>query len=127
MTGEVAFLPVLTGVAKPLLEDGRARALATTSPQRHADLPDVPTTAGLGFPSVDLVPWWGLFAPPSLDAPAAQRLATAIAETGRDPSWSSRLETLSVEPVTFDGVRTAEEIARQIASWRARLAGRTIN
>ncbi|WP_052401297.1 Bug family tripartite tricarboxylate transporter substrate binding protein [Muricoccus aerilatus] len=127
LTGEVAFLPALTGVARPLLEDGRARALATTNPQRHADLPDVPTTEELGYPSVDLVPWWGLFAPPNLDAPAAQRLATAAAETGRDPAWSARLEALSVEPVTFDAARTAGEIARQIASWHTRLAGRSID
>ncbi|WP_198379179.1 tripartite tricarboxylate transporter substrate binding protein [Roseomonas sp. KE2513] len=127
MTGEVAFLPALTGVAKPLLEDGRARALATTSPHRHTDLPDVPTTTELGFPSVDLVPWWGLFAPPGLDAAAVQRLAAATAELGRDPTWSSRLEKLSVEPISFDALRTAQEVSGQIASWRTRLAGRSID
>lgn len=126
MTGEVAFLPALTGVARPLLEDGRARALATTNATRHADLPDVPTTAELGFPTVDLVPWWGLFAPAGLEDTLARRIAEATAAMTRDDAWTRRLESLSVEPVILDGPGTAREISRQTASWHARLDGRSL-
>ena len=126
LTGEVAFLPALTGVAKPLLDDGRARALATTNARRHANLPEVPTTAELGFPTVDLVPWWGLFAPSGLDPAAAHRLSEAIDAMTRDATWRERLEALSVDPVTLNGPATSREINRQIAAWRLRLAGRVL-
>ena len=126
LTGEVDFLPALTGVAGPMLRDGRGRALATTNARRHADLPDVPTTAELGFPAVDLVPWWGLLAPAALDPVAAGRLNEAVVTIARDPEWLRRLDTLAIEPAALDGPATAAEITRQPGGWRARLAGRTL-
>ena len=49
----------------PLIRDGKARAVAFTGIRRSPDLPDVPTTAESGYPSVGYNPdvWLGLFAP----------------------------------------------------------------
>ncbi|WP_376099875.1 Bug family tripartite tricarboxylate transporter substrate binding protein [Roseomonas sp. CCTCC AB2023176] len=126
LTGEVDFLPALTGVAKPVLDDGRARALATTNARRHADLPNVPTTAELGYPSVDLVPWWGVFAPAGLDLATAQRISDAVATMARDPDWTRRLDSFSIEPVYLRPEETTAEVARQLSGWRLRLSGRVL-
>jgi tripartite-type tricarboxylate transporter receptor subunit TctC len=126
LAGEVDFLPALTGVARPVLEDRRARALATTNPARHAEWPEVPTTAQLGFARVDLVPWWGLFAPAGLDPAVARRVAEATAAVAQEAEWRRRLDALAIEPALLDGPATAAEVVRQIADWKIRLAGRTL-
>jgi tripartite-type tricarboxylate transporter receptor subunit TctC len=126
LAGEVDFLPALTGVAKPLLAERRLRALATTSATRLADFPDVPTTAELGLPAVDLVPWWALFAPAGLEPPVARLLAEQAQRLARDPEWLRRLDALAIEPAALDGAATAEAIRQQIAGWRRRLTGLTL-
>lgn len=121
LAGEVEFNPALTGVAKPLIAQGRLRALAVTAPQRLADFPDVPTTAELGMPQVDLVPWWALFAPPGVPAPVVQRLSAEARRLSQDAEWLRRLETLAIEPFYLDGAATAAAISAQLAGWRQRL------
>jgi len=123
LAGEVDFLPALTGVAKPLLQERRLRALATTSATRLADFPDVPTTAELGLPAVDLVPWWALFAPAGLEPPVARILAEQAQRLARDTDWLRRLDQLAIEPVNLDGPTTALAVTQQIAGWRQRLVG----
>ena len=49
--------------AKPLAEDGKARALAVSSNERIASWPDVPTMGELGFPGFDHSGFVGLAAP----------------------------------------------------------------
>jgi tripartite-type tricarboxylate transporter receptor subunit TctC len=47
----------------PQVKGGELRALAVTSQQRLADLPDVPTMMEAGVPGIDLGLWSGVFAP----------------------------------------------------------------
>ena len=52
-----------------LVKAGRLKALAVSTPQRVASLPDVPTVAEQGFPGFDMGAWLGLIAPAGI-APA---------------------------------------------------------
>ena len=47
----------------PLATSGQARALAVSSAQRSAVMPDVPTVAEAGFPEVEATAWFGVQAP----------------------------------------------------------------
>ncbi len=123
LAGEIQFNAALTVVAKPLLADGRIRALAITSASRSADFPDVPTVAELGWPEVTMVPWWGLFAPAGLDGAAAERLGAATARLAQDAEWQQRLQSLAIEPANLDTAATRAGIARELAAWRQRLPG----
>ena len=75
MTGRVNFYlpPVLTVV--PLAKEGRVIALAVTSPQRSALLPDVPTPAEAGLPEFHYDGWYGMFAPGKTPRPVVARLS----------------------------------------------------
>jgi tripartite-type tricarboxylate transporter receptor subunit TctC len=123
LAGEIQFNAALTAVAKPLLADGRIRALAITSAERGADFPAVPTVAELGWPEVTMVPWWGLFAPAGLEDAAARRLNEAVARLSQDPEWLQRLQALAIDAAHLDTAQTRAEIASQLAGWRARLPG----
>ncbi|RYF53808.1 MAG: tripartite tricarboxylate transporter substrate binding protein, partial [Comamonadaceae bacterium] len=55
----LSSVPTLIGHVR----SGKMRALAVTSAQRVADLPDVPTIAERGNPGFEAVTWFGLAAP----------------------------------------------------------------
>ncbi len=47
----------------PQVRSGKLKALAVTPKQRISQMPDVPTMAEAGFPTIDLTFWLGLLAP----------------------------------------------------------------
>jgi tripartite-type tricarboxylate transporter receptor subunit TctC len=61
-------------VVLPHLKEGKLKALAVTSQQRHPMLPAVPTMAESGFPEFEALSWQGLFAPAGTPAPVLEKL-----------------------------------------------------
>lgn len=61
--GQVPAGVVTASSAQPMLQAGRVRALAVTSPQRLPQLPQVPTVAEQGAPGFAVAQWHGLLAP----------------------------------------------------------------
>ena len=61
--GQVQMMFDTVTLQMPQLSAGTVRALAITSPQRIAAIPDVPTMSEAGFPDVQGGAWFGLFAP----------------------------------------------------------------
>jgi tripartite-type tricarboxylate transporter receptor subunit TctC len=67
--GQIDCLFAITSTALPHIEAGRLRALAVTSRERTALLPQVPTVSESGLPGFEAVTWFGFteLAPVSLD------------------------------------------------------------
>ncbi len=91
-----------TATVMPLLPAGRVRVIAVTSPERSAYLPDSPTVAELGLPSVGFVGWFGLYGPARLPRPIASQLNRAITEITATPAMQERFRTLGVEAWPMD-------------------------
>lgn len=68
------------------IKAGKLRAIAVTTAERVAQLPDVPTFAELGYPGVDLTPLFGLIAPAGVPSDIIEKLSSAIAESVRRPA-----------------------------------------
>jgi hypothetical protein len=77
--GEAHYLFAVSGTAKPLVDAGVVRALATTGAQRLPTLPDVPTMIESGYPAFQVVAWLGFFAPPGTPAERTAWLYQAMA------------------------------------------------
>ena len=60
--------------ALPQVQGGKVRALAVTSSQRLAVLPDVPTVAESGLPGFAFFSWYGVWGPPNLPEAIVTRL-----------------------------------------------------
>jgi tripartite-type tricarboxylate transporter receptor subunit TctC len=66
-------VPILLGHIRA----GKLKALAITSANRAQTLPDVPTTAELGYPNVTSDNWYGLVAPAATPADVRKRIHAA--------------------------------------------------
>jgi len=75
----------------PLVKDGRARAIAVTSPTRVAWLPELPTVAEEGLAGYDVSVWFGVFAPAGTPEKIVQRLANEIISATSDPGVKDKL------------------------------------
>ena len=82
----------------PLAQSGQARALAVSSAQRSAVMPDVPTVAEAGFPEATFSVWQAVLAPAGTPAPILDRLQQEIAAILAEGSLRTRLAELGPPP-----------------------------
>lgn len=78
--GRVDAVCDLSTTAVPQIRAGNIRAVAVTTRERLAVLPDVPTMQELGLEGFDLVLWNGLFAPAGTPRPVVERLNAVLNE-----------------------------------------------
>jgi len=82
-----------------LFDAGRLRALAVTTAQRVAAIPDIPTFAEAGVSGVVVVNWYGLFAPSATPKRVIDRIAGEAAKIMRSPVIIARLAAEGSEAV----------------------------
>lgn len=85
MAGTIDFMFDFPIVLKPLIDSGKLRALATTAATRLPSLPDVPTTAELGYPQITFNPWGTVVMPKGVPQPIADKFIAAFAEVMKEP------------------------------------------
>jgi tripartite-type tricarboxylate transporter receptor subunit TctC len=84
--------------AQSLIKDGKLRGLALTGPKRTSSVPDVPTFKELGYQEMDLVGWFGLWAPAKTPKERVDRLANEVEKALNTPETAKFLDTLGMEP-----------------------------
>lgn len=83
-----------TSTVLPFVKDGSARALAVTSAERSAALPDVPTLSEVkGFEGLSLPLWQGIFVKPGTDEAFVGKVEAAVTEALAQPDVRERLAT----------------------------------
>lgn len=90
---------------------GKIRALATLTPQRMPELPDVPTNAEAGVPGVEASNIWGIMVPTGTPPGTIKILAAAIQKAAHEPAIVQKLKDLGI---TADG-STPEELGKRIS------------
>jgi tripartite-type tricarboxylate transporter receptor subunit TctC len=74
----------------PQLKAGTLRGLAVCTPKRQPDFPNLPTTAELGYPDVNLSVWMALFAPAGVPKQVIDVLVPAVEKAFQDPEAVQR-------------------------------------
>ncbi len=85
--------------AKGLIDSGKLRALAITSPERFSGLPNTPTLNEAGLKGYSSQPWIGLMAPAGLPAATVSQIQATVAAILKEPAMKTQMETLGMIPV----------------------------
>lgn len=109
--GQIPAAIVGLGAMMPYIKAGRLRAIAVTSTQRSAALPEVPTLydAGIRF---DATQWYGILTTAGAPADVIARIQASIKQVAGDAGVKDRLITLGGEPASS----TPEEYTALIRS-----------
>jgi tripartite-type tricarboxylate transporter receptor subunit TctC len=103
----------------PLIREGKVKALAVTSPQRHPQLPDVPTMVESGIADFILTFWSGVVAPAGTPAPIIDRLNAAINQGLRSPEIGQTLAGVGAQTTPGSPQDFGNFIVSETAKWSA--------
>ena len=115
---EVQFAFGAMSAFMPTIQDGRVRALAVTTPQRHPDLPNTPTVIEEGVAGFDADIWYGFSVPAATPAAIVQKLSSDLQTVLADPALQAQLRARGVEPAYLDSRQTTELTRRDVQRWR---------
>jgi tripartite-type tricarboxylate transporter receptor subunit TctC len=116
--GEVAvtFGPLVSVL--PYVKSGQLRALAITASQRLQSLPDVPTIAESGYPSYEVVNWYGIVAPGKTPAPIVQLLSKDIHTALQMDAVSKELQSEGAMIIGSDPTEFSDFIKAEMVRWK---------
>ena len=117
VAGQVNMMVETVPAALPFITSGRLRALAVTTPQRISMLPDVPSTAEAGLPSLEIASTFGVLAPAGTPEPIVARLNAALAQIVESPEAKAAFLKQGVYAAaprspTLSAARIGQEVAR---------------
>lgn len=114
--GQVQLMFNAIPPALPHMKSGRVRALAVTSAQRAASLPEIPTIAEAGVPGYAYDSWFAIFAPARTPAAIVDKLNREIVRIVRLSDVRERFVAMGVDPLGTSpqelGTHVKSEIAR---------------
>jgi tripartite-type tricarboxylate transporter receptor subunit TctC len=106
----MSVLPL--SVSMGAIQGGRIKAIASTSNQRSALLPDVPTMAEAGFPEVTVVSWYGFHVPKGTPEDVIAKLSGAVAAATSSEEVRTRTVGVGGE-ISFLGTKDFEAFLRE--------------
>lgn len=113
------FAPAQNAVGP--VKEGLIVPLAVTGRSRFSLLPDVPTFAEAGFPSIDLNQgfWYGVVAPAGTPPEVLSRLAKEFTEIAKSEDMVKSLATLGVDAVALGPEEMTRTIQDDTMRWGA--------
>ena len=120
--GQVQFMIDSVSAALTHIQAGRVRALAVTSAQRNAALPNVPALAELpiaGLAGFEAVGWAGLVGPAGMPAAVVERISRDFAQVLAEPALVQRVEKAGSVVRALPGERFTGFIRDEVAKWGA--------
>jgi tripartite-type tricarboxylate transporter receptor subunit TctC len=104
--------------AMQLIKSGKLRALAVTSSQRSAALPDIPTVEeAANLKGFEASSWFGLLAPAGTSADTVNRIQQEVAKSLATPAMKERLATLGAIPSGNTPAQFAALIESEHKKW----------
>ncbi|MDB5775609.1 MAG: tripartite tricarboxylate transporter substrate binding protein [Herbaspirillum sp.] len=97
--GHVDMMFVDLPVALPYIESGKLVALAVASEKRSPSLPNVPTTAEVGYPKLLGDNWYALLAPGGTPPEIITKLNQSVVTALKMPDLQARIEKMGALPV----------------------------
>jgi tripartite-type tricarboxylate transporter receptor subunit TctC len=103
----------------PQVKNGKLRALAVGQMKRSDAVPDVPSMAEVGYPSVEVTGWTGIVAPTGTPAPIVKRMHDEVVKLLVLPDVRESLSKAGAEPVGSTPEEFGSFIRSETVKWGA--------
>jgi len=117
MAGQVQLMAESIPQAAQYVKAGKLRALAVTSRDRNAALPDVPTMIEAGLKDFEVVGFYGVLAPAGTPKAAVDKLSAAFKATLDTPELRSRMVTQGADPAFLGAEDFTKFLAAEMPRW----------
>jgi tripartite-type tricarboxylate transporter receptor subunit TctC len=111
-SGRTQFFVFAAPAAVPMVKDGRARAIAVTTPKRIPALPDVPTVAEAGLPAAEHTAWFGMFVPAGTPKALINKIVADLNSILREAQTKQRFLTQGADPVDYSSPEAFMKLLR---------------
>jgi tripartite-type tricarboxylate transporter receptor subunit TctC len=101
----------------PQIQSGKMRALAVTSAERDASVPNVPTMIEAGIPDYNLSSWFGLFAPSATPRDVVRKINAEVVRQLQIPEVRQRLLGLGAVPSPMDADAANRFFHDELVRW----------
>jgi tripartite-type tricarboxylate transporter receptor subunit TctC len=118
MADEVSMMFDNLPSALGLINGGKLKALAVTTPQRSSALPGVPTMEEAGLKGYQVFAWFGLAAPAGLPAPVQQKIEQALERVAQQPEVKAAIQKAGAEPTWVNAQGMASFMQADTAQWK---------
>jgi tripartite-type tricarboxylate transporter receptor subunit TctC len=123
--GQVDLLVGTAGGVHKLVQGGKMRAIAVTSPERSPAYPGVPSVSET-LPGYSANVWYGLFAPRGTPAAIVDLLSDALKKSVDLPAYRAALERDGLVPSVNSPVEMASFMRVEVERWQKVVADRGI-
>lgn len=118
--GHIAMTMDNITTAAQMAKEGKVKALAVTTAQRAAQLPDVPTLQEQGLAGFDMPTWQGLFLPAGAPAPVVNAYYAAVQEVLQSPATREKMAALGSQPALgMKPAQFSDYLAAERKQWAA--------
>ena len=117
MSGEATVAFNTPETIMGLLRSKRLRALAVSTRERAAALPEVPTAMEAGFKDYEAIGWFGMFAPSSTPAAIVEQLSGEVAKAMALPAIRERALQDGATPVGNTPTQFDRFVRDEIVKW----------
>lgn len=100
----------------PMIQSGKARAIAVTAAKRLSQLPDVPTLAELGYPGATTEIGFALFAPAGTPPAVVAKIQAALKDLPEDPAIQATYRRMNFVPM----LGTPEQLQERLVDYTKR-------
>lgn len=116
--GHVDLIAGSAALITPQLDGGRLRPILQLGRARLPALKDTQTGIEAGFPDVEALAWWGVFAPKDTPADVTGKIARDIHEILAEPAVTAKLrETQMMTLILGDAAEFKKFFASQLEFW----------
>lgn len=100
-----------------LHREGKVKIIATGTPERVREFPDIPTLAEAGVPGYRAVTWYAMVAPPNMAAALVERINRDVAEILERADVAARVRAIQMEPATKTPAESARFFSEESELW----------
>ena len=117
IAGQVQFMAESIPQAAAYHKQGRVRALAVTSRERNAALPDIPTVIESGIKNFEVVGFYGFLAPAGTPPDIVAKLSDAFKQVLNTPDIRSRMIGQGADPAFLGSEDFAKFLSAEMPRW----------